>query len=84
MHHHSTSNGISLSSLFEQKYSPSTTISIMPRMCMIHQSHVEGNPPYTEQRATCIMKSVTEKSRHFFDFSTMIASSSDLGEGRAG
>mmetsp|Transcript_22626 Transcript_22626/g.42638 ORF Transcript_22626/g.42638 Transcript_22626/m.42638 type:complete len:91 (-) Transcript_22626:365-637(-) len=42
---HKTNNGISLSSLLEQKYSPNTTIIIIPRMCMIHQSHVEGNPP---------------------------------------
>lgn len=75
---HNTNNGISLNSRFEQQYSPSNTMSIIPNICIIHQSHVDGQPSYTEHRRICIRKRVTEKSRHFFDFSTMIASNNDL------
>lgn len=70
---HNSSKGISLSSFFEHKYSPNTTIRIIPMMCIIHQSQVDGNPPYIEHKMMCIIKSVTEKSRHFFDFSTINA-----------
>lgn len=65
---------MSLSSFFEHMYSPKTTIRIIPIIWMIHQSHVEGNPPYIAQKMTCMTKRVTEKSRHFFDFSTINAS----------
>ena len=73
-----TNSGISLSSFFEQKYSPKTTMTIIPIICIIHQSHVDGNPSYIEQTMMCIIKRVTEKSRHFLDFSTIIASIIDL------
>lgn len=53
-------------------------MTIIPIICIIHQSQVDGNPPYIEQKMMCIMNSVTEKSRHFLDFSTMIASITDL------
>ena len=36
---------MSLNSLFEQKYSPITTIVIIPMTCTIHQSHVDGSLP---------------------------------------
>lgn len=46
---------------------------IMPRMCTIHQSQVPGIPSYKQQHRRWIRNSVTEKSRHFFDFSTISA-----------
>jgi hypothetical protein len=52
---------------------------IMPMKLIIHQSHVDGNPPeYIVHRTRCITNNVTEKSRHFLDFSTINASSNDL------
>ena len=69
----SVNNGMSLSSLSEHKYSPSRIINIVPKMCTIHQSQVFGKPPYAVHVARWIRKRVTEKSRHFFAFSTMIA-----------
>ena len=77
---HNTNNGISLNSLLEQKYSPSNTIIIMPNICIIHQSQVDGKPPYIEHNMMCIMNSVTEKSKHFFDFSTINANSNALNQ----
>lgn len=78
---HSCNSGISLSSFFEHKYSPRTTIEIIPITWMIHQSQVDGNPPYIVHVTICIKKSVTEKSRHFLDFSTIIASNTALLNG---
>jgi hypothetical protein len=75
---HSCKSGISLSSFFEHKYSPNTTIEIIPIVWIIHQSQVDGNPPYIVHVTMCIKKSVTEKSRHFLDFSTLIASNTAL------
>ena len=49
---------------------------------MIHQSQVDGKPPYIEHVTMCIKKSVTEKSKHFLDFSTMIASNIALFKGK--
>lgn len=67
------SKGISLNSFLEHKHSPNKIMIIIWAIFTIHQSQVDGIPPYNVQAKVCIAKRVTEKSRHFFAFSTMMA-----------
>ena len=71
-------SGISFNSFNEHRYSPSKIMTIVPRIWTIHQSQLEGTPSYQQQDTRWIMNKVTEKSKHFFDFSTMIANNKAL------
>ena len=75
---HSSNNGISLNSFKEHKYSPTRIITIVPSMCTIHQSSFTGIPEYQMHEKRWMRNRVTEKSKHFFDFSTIIANSTAL------
>ena len=75
---YNVSNGISSNSFLEHKYSPNNIITIVPKICMIHQSHVCGKPLYIVHAIKCIKNNVTPKSNTFFDFSIIIAITTEL------
>ncbi len=78
IYNHICNKGMSSSSRREHRNSPNKIIMMVPKIWQIHQSQVAGMPLYQVQSSKCTKNNVTLKSKHFFDFSTIMANNTAL------